>query len=704
MRTLVIVESPAKARTLSKFLGKRYVVKASMGHVRDLPKSEIGVDVTNGFTPKYITIRGKGEAIRDLKSALSKSDVVLLASDPDREGEAIAWHICSLLNIPAEAPCRVEFNEITKTAVTEALKKPRPIDFNQVNAQQARRVLDRLVGYNLSPLLWRKVKRGLSAGRVQSVAVRLICDREKEIESFVQEEFWTVTARLSKKESPAFEARLAKKGDEKISLRSEDDVNAVLHALQDKPFVVSQVTRQEKLKKPPLPFTTSTLQQEAHRRFGFTTQRTMLVAQQLYEGIDLGREGPVGLITYIRTDSVRISDTVRKEAAEYIIATFGKDYAVSADRQAGNNKGSKANTLKNNRVQDAHEAIRPTSVFRSPDSVKKYLSEDQAKLYSLIWERFVASRMAPAVLDVTRVDINAGHYLFRATGMSVRFPGFLRLTGEKVEEEDSSNVLPELGEGERVSLLELMPKQHWTQPPPRYSEASLVKALEENGIGRPSTYAPTIETIIKRGYVVRKSKFLHPTELGKTVVELLRAYFPGVIDVEFTAEMEDKLDAVEEGNADWVRLLKDFYEPFKAELSKADQELGRIKVAEEVSDETCEKCGRQMVVRTGRFGKFLACPGFPECRNTRALNTGTGVPCPECGGELVLRRSKKGRPFYGCSRYPGCTFTTWYEPVKERCPNCDNLMVKKKSRKQEIVTCLDKKCGFKLPAGGEQVT
>lgn len=703
MKTLVIVESPAKARTLSKFLGKRYVVKASMGHVRDLPKSEIGVDVASGFTPKYITIRGKGEVIRELKSALSKSDVVLLASDPDREGEAIAWHICNLLNIPAEAPCRVEFNEITKTAVVAALQKPRPIDFNQVNAQQARRVLDRLVGYNLSPLLWRKVKRGLSAGRVQSVAVRLICDREKEIESFVQEEYWTLAANLSKADSPPFEARLTKQRNEKISLRSEEEVAAVIGALQDRSFVVSRVTRQEKLKKPPLPFTTSTLQQEAHRRFGFTTQRTMLLAQQLYEGIDLGREGPVGLITYIRTDSVRISDAARKEAAEYIAATFGKEYA-GANRQAGNKHG--AGRHKSGRVQDAHEAIRPTSVFRSPETIKKYLSADQAKLYNLVWDRFVASQMGPAVLDVTRVDISAGEYLFRATGMVVRFPGFLRLTGEKVEEEDSPpDALPVLVEGEHLSLLELVPKQHWTQPPPRYSEASLVRALEENGIGRPSTYAPTIETIIKRGYVIRKQKFLQPTELGKTVVELLRAYFPRIIDVEFTAEMEDKLDAVEEGNADWVKLLREFYEPFKTELSKADQELGKIKVREEVSDEICEKCGRQMVVKTGCFGKFLACPGFPECRNTRALPVaGTGVPCPECGAELVLRRSKKGRSFYGCGRYPECTFTTWYEPVKEECPECNSLMVRKKLRNQEVVTCLNKKCGFKMPARGEQVT
>jgi len=686
MKTLVIVESPAKARTLSKFLGKRYVVKASMGHVRDLPKSELGVDVAAGFTPKYITIRGKGEAIRELKAALSKSDAVLLASDPDREGEAIAWHICQLLKIPAAVPCRVEFNEITKATVTEALKNPRPIDLNRVNAQQARRVLDRLVGYNLSPLLWRKVRRGLSAGRVQSVAVRLIVDREKEIEAFVPEEYWTLTAHLEKSGAAPFEARLAKRGAEKITLRSQEEVDAVLQALAGQSFVVSQVARQEKLRKPLPPFTTSTLQQEAHRRLGFTTQRTMLIAQQLYEGIDLGKEGPVGLVTYIRTDSVRVAEAASREAAEYIAAAFGREYA-------GNNRAA---APKSNRVQDAHEAIRPTSVLRVPEAVKKYLTEEQFKLYNLIWQRFVASQMAPAVLDVTRVDIAAGEYLFRAAGVVLKFPGFLRLTGEKVEEEDATGgLLPELAEGEKLSLLELLPKQHWTQPPPRYTEATLVRALEENGIGRPSTYAPTIETILKRGYVTRKNKSLFPTELGKTVVELLKAYFPGIIDVEFTAAMEDKLDAVEEGKGDWVRLLQDFYAPFKEELSRADLELRRIKVVEDVADETCEKCGRQMVIRAGRFGKFLACPGFPECRNTRPLNVGTGVPCPRCGAELVLRRSKKGRSFYGCGRYPECDFTTWDKPVKEKCPRCGEMMVQRNARRRNLLICTRKDCNYR---------
>lgn len=693
MKTLVVVESPAKARTLSKFLGKRYVVKASMGHVRDLPKSELGVDVTAGFAPKYITIRGKGEAIRDLKTALAKSDAVLLASDPDREGEAIAWHICQLLKIPAAAPCRVEFNEITKAAVTEALRNPRPIDLNRVNAQQARRVLDRLVGYNLSPLLWRKIKRGLSAGRVQSVAVRLIVDREREIEAFVPEEYWTLTAHLGKPDAAAFEARLLKQGNEKINLRSEEDVKRVVQALQGRPFVVSEITRQEKLRKPAPPFTTSTLQQEAHRRLGFSTQRTMRIAQQLYEGIDLGKEGPVGLVTYIRTDSVRVAEPALREAAEYIAAAFGRE-CVGGNRIAAQ---------KNNRVQDAHEAIRPTSVSRTPEAVKKYLTEEQFKLYSLIWQRYLASQMAPAVLDVTRVDITAAGYLFRATGVVLKFAGFLRLTGEKVEEEDATGeLLPDLAEGEELSLLELVPKQHWTQPPPRYTEATLVRALEENGIGRPSTYAPTIETILKRGYVTRKNKQLCPTELGKTVVELLKAYFPGIIDIEFTAAMEDKLDAVEEGKGDWVEVLRDFYLPFKEELSRADLELRRIKVVEDGSDETCDKCGRQMVVKTGRFGKFLACPGFPECRNTRPLNVGTGVSCPRCGAELVLRRSKKGRSFYGCSRYPECDFTTWDKPVKEKCPACGEMMVQRNSYRRNFLVCTSKECNHREPAQGEK--
>lgn len=695
MKTLVIVESPAKARTLAKFLGKSYTVRASMGHVRDLPKSELGVDVERDFQPKYITIRGKGTTIRELKSARAHHDVVLLASDPDREGEAIAWHICQLLNIPPEVPCRIEFNEITKAAVTEALKKPRPINIHQVNAQQARRVLDRLVGYNLSPLLWRKVRRGLSAGRVQSVALRLVCDREKEIEAFVSEEYWTLTARLQKEGHPPFEARLIKMGEEKVVLRSEGDVQAVLDCLQGQPFVVYQIGRQEKIKRPPLPFTTSTLQQEANKRFGFTPQRTMLIAQQLYEGIELGKEGPVGLVTYIRTDSVRVATAAAHEAAEYIAARFGRKYVGNAKERPGPPKGT--------RIQDAHEAIRPTSVAREPEAIKKYLTEEQFKLYGLIWERFVASEMAPAVFDVTRVDIGAGDYFFRATGAMLRFAGYLKLVGETPEDEEWGAILPELVKGERLSLVELLPKQHWTQPPPRYTEASLVKALEENGVGRPSTYAPTIETIIKRGYVSRKGRALYPTELGKTVIELLKTYFPGIIDIQFTAMMEEKLDAIEEGQTDWVKLLRDFYGPFQEELRKADIEVERIEVTEELSGEVCERCGRTMVVKQGRYGKFLACPGFPECRNTRPFRTGTGIPCPECGAELVLRHTKKGRPFYGCSRYPECAFTTWREPVKERCPQCNGLLVREKGRKQEFLVCLNKDCGYKQPverAGG----
>lgn len=662
-----------------------------MGHVRDLPKSELGVDIEKGFQPKYITIRGKGAMIRELKNARSQSDVVLLASDPDREGEAIAWHICQLLNIPPDAPCRIEFHEITKSAVTEALKRPRPINLNQVYAQQARRVLDRLVGYNLSPFLWRKVKRGLSAGRVQSVALRLICDREKEIESFVPEEYWTLTARLRKEGFPPFEARLVKRGEEKIELRSEKDVQAVLAAVQQGPFIVSRVLRQEKLKRPPLPFTTSTLQQEANKRFGFTPQRTMLIAQQLYEGIELGKEGPVGLVTYIRTDSVRVAETASREAAQYIAARFGQEYVGDEEERP---------VRKGGRIQDAHEAIRPTAITREPEAIKKYLSEDQYKLYNLIWERFIASEMAAARFDVTRVEISAEDYLFRATGAVLRFPGFLALTGDGLEEEELSTVLPELVEGEGLTLVELIPKQHWTQPPPRYTEASLIKALEENGVGRPSTYAPTVETIIKRGYVTRRNRVLYPTELGKAVIDLLKRYFPGIIDIQFTAMMEEKLDAIEEGKADWVKLLQDFYEPFKEELLKADLEVDRIKVAEEVSDEVCERCGRRMVIKNGRYGKFLACPGFPECRNARPLKASTGIPCPECGAELVLRQNKKGRPFYGCARFPECTFTTSREPARERCPQCGGLMVKERVGRQELCVCLNKECGFRKPVDG----
>jgi len=694
-KTLVIVESPAKAKTISKFLGRKYFVKASMGHVRDLPKSQFGVDVENGFVPKYITIRGKGDTIKDLRAAVKKSDRVLIASDPDREGEAIAWHLQNLLDICDDRPCRIEFNEITKQAIQNAVKHPRPIDSNRVNAQQTRRILDRLVGYNLSPLLWRKVKKGLSAGRVQSVAVRLITDREEEIQSFVQEEYWTITGSFVKTGHAPFEGKLQKYKGKKIDLKTIEQVRSVLDNLKGLRYIVSKVTRKEKRRRPAAPFTTSTLQQEAYRKLNFTARKTMIVAQQLYEGLDLGKEGTSGLVTYIRTDSVRVSDTAREEAGIYIKERFGAQF-VGKDKPPASARG---------KVQDAHEAIRPTSVNREPDQIKQYLTNEQYKLYKLIWSRFLASQMSPAVFDTTSIDISAGDYLFRAAGSILKFPGYTKVYIEGRDDglKDEDKLLPEINEGEAVEARSLTEKQHFTQPPPRYTDATLVKTLEEKGIGRPSTYAPIVETIIKRGYIVRESKQLYPTELGVIVVDLLKKHFRDIIDITFTAGMEEKLDSIEEGDLDWVKVLGSFYDPFIGTLEKAEDEIGHVQVADEVTEEICEQCGRNMVIKMGRFGKFLACPGFPECRNTKPLLEPTGVPCPRCQGEIVIRRSKKGRKFYGCSSYPQCDFVTWDPPSKTRCPECGDLMVEKKGAgKAVVLKCINSGCGHKLGAVGKE--
>lgn len=688
-RTLVIVESPAKAKTISKFLGKKYTVKASMGHVRDLPKSQFGVDVEDGFKPKYITIRGKGETIKDLKTAVKKAEQVLIASDPDREGEAIAWHLQNLLEISEDKPCRIEFNEITKQAIQKAARQPRLIDYNRVNAQQARRILDRLVGYNLSPLLWRKVKKGLSAGRVQSVAVRLICDREAEIQSFEPEEYWTLTGLFVKTGYTPFEGKLLKYQDKKIDINNKETMQEVLDNLKGAHYTVTKVVRKEKSRKPSPPFITSTLQQEAYRKLNFTARKTMMVAQQLYEGLDLGKEGTSGLVTYIRTDSTRVSEYAREEAQKYILERFGVDYAGKEAAQTGGRK----------RIQDAHEAIRPTLIHREPDQIKGYLTNDQYKLYKLIWSRFLASQMSPAAFDTTSVDISAGDYVFRATGSVIKFPGFMKVYIESRDngEKDEEKLLPELKEGEEVEARSLTPKQNFTQPPPRYTEATLVKTLEEKGIGRPSTYAPIVETIIKRGYVVRENKQFYPTELGDIVVNLLKNHFHDIIDVEFTADMEEKLDEIEEGDRDWVQVLDDFYRPFNLTLEKAEEEIGHIQVADEVTEEICDQCGRNMVIKMGRFGKFLACPGFPECRNTKPLLEQIGVKCPRCEGELIARRSKKGRKFFGCSRFPECDFVTWDRPAKVKCPKCGDLMVEKKGAgKGDFLRCTNKNCSYKL--------
>jgi DNA topoisomerase-1 len=652
-----------------------------MGHVRDLPESQFGVDVDNGFEPKYITIRGKGKIVRELREEARKTSRVLLASDPDREGEAIAWHLQTLLQLDEASPCRVEFHEITPPAVAEAITKPRPIDRRLVDAQQARRILDRLVGYSLSPLLWRKVRKGLSAGRVQSVAVRLICDREEEIRNFVPEEYWDITASLRTPHGEALEAKLVRK--ERIPNR--EAVDEILAALRQAAFRVKEVSQKERRRQPPPPFITSTLQQEAAKTLNFTAKRTMAVAQQLYEGVPLGEEGPVGLITYLRTDSTRVSAWAQSEAREYIAHRFGPSYLPP-----------KPPTFKKDaQAQDAHEAIRPTSLAREPEAIKGFLTPDQYRLYRLIWKRFLASQMAAAVYDVTTADIEANEFLFRASGQVLRFPGFLEVYRAE-EDEDEDQLLPRLEPGMRLTVVELVPKQHFTQPPPRYTEASLVKALEEKGIGRPSTYAPIIETILARGYVKREDRQFVPTELGFVVVNLLKEYFPEIVDVEFTAQMEKQLDLIEEGELEWRKVVEDFYLPFKEILARADQEIGTIEVAEEVTEEKCPLCGRYMVVKTGRYGKFLACPAFPECRSTKPYQVDIGVSCPRCGGNIVVRQGKRGRPFYGCANYPSCDYRSWDRPTSESCPACGERLVERGRRSPKLV-CPG--CGYRKEGG-----
>lgn len=659
-KTLVVVESPAKAKTIEKYLGKNYVVKASMGHLRDLPKSQFGVDVDNNFTPKYINIRGKGDLIKSLKSAAKGADKVYLASDPDREGEAIAWHLSHILGIDENAPCRIVFNEITKPAIQEAVKNPRPINIDRVDAQQARRMLDRIVGYKLSPLLWRKVRKGLSAGRVQSVAVKMICDREKEIREFVSEEYWTVGVKLREKpRSAMFDAEVLTVDGEKLAISEEAGAQAVQAALEKQAFAVKDVKKRQRQRKAAPPFITSSLQQDASRKLGFTSRKTMMIAQQLYEGLDLGRKGPVGLITYMRTDSTRISEIAQGEARTYIEEAFGAPYLPERPPVYASKKS-----------QDAHEAIRPTSVALTPADVEKFLSKDQYKLYALVWERFVASQMAPAVYDTLTISIEAGKYGVRAAGSKLRFPGFTAVYVEGKDAKEKDVQLPELEVGQVLQLQKVLPKQHFTEPPPRYNEASLVKILEEKGIGRPSTYAPIIETILARGYVLRVEKKFEPTELGFVVVDMLEEYFKTIVDAEFTADMETRLDEIAEGKVDKTDLLGDFYGPFAETLSHAEEEIGHVELPVEVSDVPCEHCGRLMVVKQGRYGKFLACPGFPECRNTKPLLKEIGVPCAKCGGPIVERRTKRGKSFYGCKNYPACDFVTWDTPLKETCPAC----------------------------------
>jgi DNA topoisomerase-1 len=684
--TLVIVESPAKAKTIGKYLGSKFIVKASMGHIRDLPKSQIGVEVDQGFSPKYITIRGKGDILKELKDARKKVKRVFLAADPDREGEAIAWHLAHYLDVDESDACRVVFNEITKQAVKEAFKHPRKINMDLVNAQQARRILDRLVGYKISPLLWKKVKKGLSAGRVQSVAVKLIHDREKEIKAFEPEEYWSITAQLAAN-GATFEAKFYGEHGDKKELPNEAEVRRILDDIGSNAFVVSEIKERERQRNPSPPFITSSMQQEAARKINFRAAKTMQIAQQLYEGVDLGKEGTVGLITYMRTDSPRISPLAQEEAREYIAKAFGPAYVPETPRNY---------TKKNANAQDAHEGIRPTSVAYDPETVKPHLSRDQFRLYKLVWERFVASQMTSAVLDTVTADLDVNGVTFRAVGSKLKFPGFMKVYVEGNDDgvTDDDKLLPPLSKGQSLKAEAIDPKQHFTQPPPRYTEARLVRALEELGIGRPSTYAPILETIQKRGYAALEEKKFFPTELGELVIELMEEFFPEILDVEFTAHMEEDLDFVEEGKADWVKVLGQFYESFEQRLEVAEDEMKEIEIQDEVSDEVCEKCGKHMVYKMGRFGKFLACSGFPDCRNAKPIVKDVGVECPKCKkGRIVERRSKRGRVFYGCDSYPDCDFVSWDQPVSDPCPACSSLLVKKRSKNGAMVQCTE--CTFK---------
>lgn len=678
---LVIVESPAKAKTIKKFLGRNYEVIASNGHVRDLPKSTLGIDIENDFEPKYITIRGKGEVLAALRKAVKKADKVYLATDPDREGEAISWHLYYALKLENKNYSRITFNEITKTAVKDSIKHARDIDMNLVDAQQARRVLDRIVGYQISPILWAKIKRGLSAGRVQSVALRLICDREEEINLFIPQEYWSLEALLDVKGSKKpLEAKLVGHKDEKIEIHSEEEMKEILAYLKGKEFSVEGVKVSERLKKSPLPFTTSTLQQDASSKLNFAPQKTMRIAQQLYEGVNIKGQGTVGLITYLRTDSTRISVEADAAAKEYIKETYGADFVGAGTVAKKDDK----------KVQDAHEAIRPTYMTNSPASIKDELSRDQFRLYQLIWNRFMASRMAPAKYENTSVKIAAGEYRFNASASKIAFDGFLTVYNINNEKSEGNVMLKSIDEDTKLTLNELDPKQHFTQPPAHYTEASLVKTLEEFGIGRPSTYAPTISTITARRYVVKEKKNLYVTELGEAVNNMMKKAFASIVDVNFTAMMEGLLDMVEEGKVHWKSVIENFYPDFEIAVKNAEKELEKVKIEDEVTDVVCDECGRNMVVKYGPYGKFLACPGFPECRNTKPHFEKVGIPCPMCGGEVVLKKTKKGRKYYGCENNPECEFMSWQKPSTVKCEKCGSYMIEKGKK----LVCSNKECGF----------
>ena len=684
-KNLVIVESPAKSKTIEKFLGRNYTVRASMGHLRDLPKSIFGVDVENGFQPKYINIRGKGELIKELKTAAKKADKVYIATDPDREGEAIGWHLAYILGLDPESSCRIEFHEITPGAVKEALKHQRKIDLDMVDAQQTRRIIDRIVGYQLSPLLWRKIRKGLSAGRVQTVAVKIICDREKEIANFVPLEYWTITARLRENDkAPVFDADVIKFNGKKLEINNAEEAAKAEAALKGAAYVVEKADKKERKRNPLPPYTTSSLQQDAVKKLNFSTKKTMLLAQQLYEGVNVGKGGAVGLITYMRTDSVRLSDVATAELRSFIGSTYGAEYVPAGVNVYSSKKNA----------QDAHEAIRPTSVERTPEAVAQYLTKDQLKLYTLIWKRTVACQMKAAVYDVTTLLIGAAGYQLRAGGAVLKFDGFLKLSDKKELASEKEKEVPYLPEQTPLKLHKLMPaEQHFTEPPPHFTEATLVKELEEKGIGRPSTYSPTIQTILDRGYIVKDGKKLVSTELGELIVNMLTTYFKDIINIPFTANLETELDEIAEHEANKETVLENFYEPFSHLLQKADKEIETVEAPVEVSDVKCEKCGRMMVYKQGRYGKFLACPGFPECRNTKPILKKIGVKCPDCGGDIIERKTKTRKVFYGCSNYPECKFTSWDKPTEQHCPKCGHILYEKTDRNgNKKLFCTNENC------------
>ena len=686
-QNLVIVESPAKAKTISKYLGKNYTVEASMGHVRDLPKSKLGVDIEDNFNPKYITIRGKGELIAKLKKAAKKADKIYLATDPDREGEAISWHLANILKISEDDTCRIVFNEITKSAVKESIKEARKINLNLVDAQQARRVLDRLVGYEISPILWKNVKWGLSAGRVQSAALKLICDKEEEIKAFEPKEYWTVDCVL-KKERKKFPIKLTKYENKKIEITTEEEAQKIIRELEKNEYRIDKVKKGNRLKNPLPPFTTSTLQQEASKKLNFMTKRTMSIAQALYEGVDVKGYGTVGLITYMRTDSVRISEEAQGKAIDFIKENYGNEYIPEKPRVY---KGKK-------NIQDAHEAIRPSHIEITPEIAKASLSAEQYKLYSLIWKRFIASQMTSCSLNTNSIDIVNGAYSFKASGSTIKFDGFMKVYDYTTEDDENDVSLPVLEEGEILLPASVEGKQHFTQPPARYTEASFVKLLEEKGIGRPSTYVPTISTLLSRDYVSREKKNLVPTELGFIVNNIMSDYFKQIVDVDFTADMERKLDYIEEGSEEWKEVVGEFFAPLKVAIDKAEKEISKVVIEDKVSDVPCDKCGRMMVIKRGRYGTFLACPGYPECHNAKPIVEELEVPCPKCGGKILAKRSKKGKKFFGCSNYPNCDFVSWNEPIKEPCSKCGSYMTIKYSKtKGKYAICSNTECGNTMP-------